>query len=163
MARYYSKISKEEFLQKIKELMRSSNDDDYEERETDEDLYPYELPKVIEKDLAKVRFDYENHSTFNEEQYPDSYPTGHRELLPDFHVFFAWAGGDWEYPVGFIFYFNDNKLRAYVPKDGNVWNKKEKCAYGSEEDSEPTPSNDVEEIPSFEKMREEIIKHITLK
>ena len=39
---------------------------------------------------------------------------------------FCWlginAGGDWEYPVFFIVYYDGKEFRAYSPKVGNVFN-----------------------------------------
>lgn len=34
-------------------------------------------------------------------------------------------------------------MRAYIPEDGNIYNKKEKCAYGSEDDYENSPDEDT--------------------
>ena len=116
---YYTEISKEEFLFKVKKLMENEE-------------YPYETSKSIEKDLDKVNFDWENYTTFDDTQGFCLYPVGYKELKPGMHLFFTAAGGDWEIPICFIYYWGDGELRAYIPKDGNLWNKKEKCAYGSE-------------------------------
>ena len=118
--RYYTETTKEDFLNKVKDLMLNEE-------------FPFEVPASIEKDLTKVNFDWENYTCFGETN-GFGYPIGHKELLPGFHVYFNAAGGDWETPVCYIFYNSDKGLRAYIPKDGNVWNKKEKCAYGSEND-----------------------------
>jgi hypothetical protein len=155
MTRFYTEISKEVFLARVKTLMESED-------------FPYELPSQIEKDLSKVNFDWENFTNFNETISFASYPVGYRELKPGFHVFFVNAGGDWEFPVCFIFYWGDGKLRAYIPEDGNAWNKREKCAYGSEEydnmkeDIEEDAYEYAEEIVE-ENMIDEILTHITKK
>jgi len=41
------------------------------------------------------------------------------------------AGGDWEYPVFFMIYWDGKKLRGYVPIEGNMWNTSAKMAYGN--------------------------------
>jgi len=154
MSRVYTEISKESFLGKVKKLM-------------DNEDFPYELPKVIESDLSKVRFDWENHTRFNDRHPFASHPVGYKEIAPGFHVFFANAGGEWEFPICYIFYWGNGSLRAYIPKDGNTWNKKEKCAYGSEENSEPINTDDeyerIEAELSIEKMINEILEHIIKK
>ena len=141
--RYYTEISKEKFLAQVKDIM-------------DDEEYPYEMPERIAKDILKVNFDFENFTSFDDKEGFSDYPVVYRELKPGFHVFFANAGGDWEFPVCFLLYWGSSgHLRGYTPKKGNVWNKKEKCAYddGEEHDSE---FNEVEMI-------EEILSHIVKK
>lgn len=47
-------------------------------------------------------------------------------------IVWAFAGGDWEFPVHFVLYLDPkNKIRAYIPSDGNVYCHKCKCTYGS--------------------------------
>lgn len=155
MPRFYTEISKEEFLTKVRNLM-----------ETEDDEFPYELPTAIEKDLSKVNFDWENYTTFGEKTGYAKYPVGYRKLADNFHIYFVNAGGDWEYPICFIFYWGDGKLRAYIPSEGNVWNKKEKCAYGSEEDldyNNPPQLGNLDLQISEPKMISEIFQHITKK
>jgi hypothetical protein len=97
------------------------------------------------------------------------YPVGYKELKSGFHIFFVNSGGDWEFPICFIFYWGDNKLRAYIPQDGNSWNKKAKCAYGSEDDMFEIFEKDEYDHDKFakdineSKMTEEILKHIIKK
>jgi hypothetical protein len=118
--RYYTEITKEEFLLRVKDVM-------------DNEEFPYEMPPSIIKDISKVSFDFENYTNFTDTSGFADYPVGHKEIKPGFHVFFINAGGDWEFPVCFIIYWGDCKLRGYVPKNGNVWNKKTKCAYDDED------------------------------
>ena len=144
--RYYYEISKEDFLKKVSEIM-------------DNEEYPYETSKSIEKDLDKVGFSWENYTDFSSTQGFCNYPVGYKEMKPGFHVFFAAAGGDWEIPICFIFYWGENELRAYIPKDGNLWNKKEKCAYGSE--NEPIDDyDDQDEIMKNEYSEEKLFADI---
>ena len=142
MARFYTEISKEEFLNKVETLMGEE--------------YPYKLPTIIKKDLSKVNFDWENYTEFKDGGFA-LYPNGYMEVSPGFHIFFAQAGGDWEYPVCFIFYWGNGILRAYIPNNGNVWNKKEKCAYGSEENEESEEVDEIVVTPEIahKKMRSE--------
>jgi len=150
MARYYGNITKIDFLNKIKELM-------------DNDDYPYEMPTQILKDLSKINFDFENYTGFDKTKGYANYPVGYKELISGFHVFFVNAGGDWEFPICYIYYWGyDNKLRAYIPKDGNAWHRKEKCAYGSNLSGE-YDELEVENEVSEEKIIHEILNHITKK
>lgn len=92
--RYYSEISKEDFLKKVEELMNSEE-------------YPFETTKSIEKDLDKVYFSWENHNRFGNRNTENfcNYPLGYKEMKPGFHVYFTAAGGDWEIPICFIYYW----------------------------------------------------------
>lgn len=45
------------------------------------------------------------------------------------------AGGDWEFPLFFIIYFDGKKFRAYMPSYGNTVNLDCKTAFGSEDSS----------------------------
>jgi hypothetical protein len=147
--RYYKPTTQEEFLTKIEKLMTSED-------------FPYDnLSQKIRKDLSKVRFDFENVTCFGDKQGFSTYPVGHREIAPGFHIYFVNAGGDWEWPICFIFYLGSKgKLRAYIPEDGNAWNKEEKCVYGSDEKGDGDTAHD-DEI-SEEKMVVEILSHILL-
>ena len=55
MARFYTEISKEKFLEAVKNLMGNEE-------------FPYELPAQIEKDLSKVNFDWENYTGFDDDE-----------------------------------------------------------------------------------------------
>jgi hypothetical protein len=131
MSRHAKLISLEKFKELTRELI---NDEEF----------PYNFPPKIEKDLSKVNFDFENYNLgkadpMYEEEYDSDfngycgYPCGY-EILPNgLPVLFVNAGGDWENPICFVIYYDGKELRAYIPSDGNIWNKKEKCAYGSED------------------------------
>lgn len=57
--------------------------------------------------------------------------------LGEFAIMLCLGGGDWEIPVYFAIYIDDNnKLRMYVPTKGNSFNPYTKTAYGSEEETE---------------------------
>lgn len=152
MARFYTEISKKEFLDRIKELM--SDDDEGE-------LWCYKEFSTSQKwikDLRKVNFDFENCTDFDTTEGFATYPVGYEELKSGFHVFFVNAGGDWEFPICFIFYWGENELRAYIPKCGNAWNRKEKSAYGNHEDDPFDPSDEVNEVDIKEDILYRIIK-----
>jgi len=155
MARFYTEISKKEFLTKVKNLM-------FDDEENDNG-YPWEMPQAIEKDLSKVNFDWENFTSFDTKEGFANYPVGYREIARGFHIFFAQAGGDWEFPVCFIFYWETGKLRAYIPKDGNVWNAKTKSAYGNDDRINREDQYKFMKIINEDKMIIEILKHITQK
>ena len=70
------------------------------------------------------------------------------------------AGGDWEFPVCFVMYWDGKELRAYIPKDGNAWNKKQKTAYGSEEDMDEDYEVDSEKIEEKEVSEEKIFADV---
>lgn len=160
MIRVYKQIHKEEFLDKVKDLMES-------------DSFPFVLPPAIARDLSKVNFDWENYTSFDDTRgfgngYADAngvistYPVGYKSLPQSFHIFYVNAGGDWEDPICFIFYWGGRQLRAYIPERGNVWNKKEKCAYGSENDYNNQTKDEDKDRFSLEEMEKDIQERIIL-
>ena len=64
------------------------------------------------------------------------------------------AGGDWEFPVCFILYWGNGKLRGYTPKDGNAWNKEERSAYDDGGDH----NDEINETKMFEEILKRIVK-----
>lgn len=85
---------------------------------------------TIKKDLSKITFDTENLDVDG----TDINYTGFYTLESGFTFLLCVGGGDWEMSLGFIIYYDGEKLRAYIPTLGNTFDLKEKCAYGSEED-----------------------------
>ena len=128
MSRYTQIIHINQLKEKLKPLLEQSD-------------FPYDLPSQVEKDLSKINFDFENYDF--EEGYSE-YPCGFRTLPNGVPVLFVNAGGDWEHPICFILYWDGKKIRGYIPEDGNVFNRKQKCAYGSEENGEDI---DFETLP----------------
>lgn len=99
------------------------------------DIYGNYAPSIVYKDLSKINFDMENIELVGEFSTPGAEDLNPFEMLGEFPVAWVSAGGDWEAPLIFVLYIGDKgELRAYIPKDGNAYNHKEKCAYGSEED-----------------------------
>lgn len=153
MPRFAVPITIDEFKSKCDKTFGINSEDGFD---------PYELPPTIQKDLGKVNFDFENWDIGNAhpsyEKYPtdhqgfNNYPVGYQTLPNGLPVLFVNAGGDWEYPICFCIYWDGKKMRAYIPEDGNIYNKKEKCAYGSEDDfddeteHEDLPEGDPEKI-----------------
>lgn len=93
--------------------------------------------KLVKKDLSKIDVDFENAEYISE--YHDLPGV---KSLEDFEMIGSDAGafpvawcvchGEWEYPLAFVLYIGqEGELRAYIPKDGNVYNKKAKAAYGN--------------------------------
>ena len=91
---------------------------------------------TVEKDLSEIYFSSENKFTSK-----DITPTidtstpnllGINTLENGLTFLGCMAGGDWEYPLFFIIYFDGKDLRGYVPCYGNPVNLDFKCAFGSE-------------------------------
>lgn len=95
-------------------------------------LDPYEYPSRIENDLKKVEFDHENVSYSTGDGYC-GYPCGYEVLENGLPVLFVNAGGDWENPVCYCIYWDGKNLRAYIPEDGNEYNKSTGKAWGNGE------------------------------
>jgi hypothetical protein len=125
MTRKAAKISKEELQQKFSALMKEH------ERY---DIINGEPPFAkVASDLKKVHFDFENfdYESENDERTSHLGP----QQIDDFVFIGCAAGGDWEFPVYFIVYLDQNgkTLRAYVPENGNAWNRTTKQAYGNDD------------------------------
>jgi len=136
------KISLQLFEEKLKPLL---------EREH----FPYDLGKTIDKDLAKVQFDWEN--------WEHEHGECGVKVVNEFPFLLMWAGGDWEYPVRFIIYWDGKQLRGYIPTEGNVFNKETKAAYGNEYDFKKEEVDD-KDIPEFDmdKFTDDILNRIQL-
>jgi hypothetical protein len=98
-------------------------------------ISPYDFQNIdkIGEDLKKVQFDFENCEYEHQNEWGKwEGMLGYRKEYPLSYIG-AMAGGDWEYPVYFIIYLDqDGKtFRAYIPKDGNQWNHDTKAAFGS--------------------------------
>jgi len=128
MSRYFKKITLDEFKEKLKPMI--SNEE-----------FPYEgIPDAVSKEW-KVTSDWENFECgkdYNTEELKEgkvqgfsNYPCGLRMLSNGMPVLFINAGGDWEYPICFIIYWDGEKLRGYTPTKGNVFDRKEKEAFGN--------------------------------
>lgn len=105
----------------------------------------YELKDALgsrfKDDIEKVEFDFEN---FTDDHLEEDIGRamgwlGFRKFwtrpLTCFSFIGCNAGGDWEYPISFLIYIDqDGKtFRGYIPKEGNVWNYDTKQAFGNDE------------------------------
>lgn len=110
----------------------------------DEDL----IKERLGKDL-KVKFSFENFECPGPNAYGKGSLLGFKTLSNGMTYCGMSAGGDWEYPVFFIVYWDGKKLRGYVPTDGNPWNTTTKEAYGNK---------DVEDLKNAKKRWPEAYK-----
>ena len=114
---------------------------------------------LANKDVSKIDFDFENSEIDRE---------GEKALPDGTSIIWAYAGGDWEYPVYFVLYLDpDNHIRAYVPKDGNTYCHKCKSAWGTcecndEKDSEDH-LNDDDYGPDYDAMYKDVCNRIQTK
>lgn len=121
MSRKFVEISIEELKNKI--AFYSKNEE-----------YPYSLINAIRSDL-KVQFDLENFSDKKNCIGPCGM-MGYHTLENGLTFCGMCAGGDWEFPVFFIVYWDGKKLRGYIPTYGNPWNTKTKKAFGNDNDAD---------------------------
>jgi hypothetical protein len=79
-----------------------------------------------------VKFDCEN-ITYEDEQFDmPGFTAGYAMLDSKLPVRWVGVGGDWEMPVAACVYIgDDDELKVYVPKAGNVWNFNTKHAIGN--------------------------------
>lgn len=163
-----TKISKEDFFQKIVSLHKESEeyqdylDEDFNYDDFSEtDIYFEVLMESsrIKKDLAKVKFDGENWQFSLEEMHKEEGEeplVGVHALENGLTFLGGYAGGDWECPVFFIIYLYGKSLRGYIPSYGNTYNLDFKTAFGSE-----TESNKYESVLEKKKYTSEddMIQH----
>lgn len=147
MSRYFAPITKDEFLQKWNDHLKLVCGWNQYAKEGEEfepnDYHSYYPTDSISKDI-KIIVDFEN-CHYQAEDNLMNYPCGYKELPNGMHCMFLNAGGDWEYPVCIVLYWDGKKMRAYIPKAGNAWNRRTKTAFGSEGESEDC-DGDPEEI-----------------
>ena len=86
----------------------------------------------IVKDLGKIEFDIENICYTP----VDDMICGLTTLPNGLACLKLMASGDWEIPVFFIIYFDGDKLRAYIPMAGNIYNGFTKQAIGNDKDKD---------------------------
>lgn len=115
MFRYFAPITPAELKKKIEAFADDNGDFSF-----------HILKEKLDGDL-KVEFDLEN-----VEQKGEMY--GYKTLKDNgFTYFGVSAGGDWEFPVFFVVYWDGKKIRGYVPTDGNPWNTTTKQAFGNDD------------------------------
>ena len=112
----------------------------------------------LSKDL-KISFDTENMIVENDRYGMSILGLQH---IKDFNFLGVYAGGDWEVPVFFILYYDDkNKLRAYIPSDGNPYNRKTKEAWGNDCDEDFNIDDPMYDFV-WDKIKEDIKKRFGL-
>lgn len=125
----------------------------------------YDASAPANKDVKKIDFDFENSGATTE--FYDKDIDKHSQLTDGTAIVWAYAGGDWEFPVQFILYLDPkNKIRAYIPSDGNVYCHKCKCAYGTcecEDSPEEFDDDFYEQMIDFDKMMVDINNRIQIK
>lgn len=93
------------------------------------------IAEALSEDLDNfgVEFDTENCSGDPEEQYDmPGYKFGLDTLAGGTPIMWFGAGGDWEAPIAFCLYLGeDGKIHAYVPREGNCYNKETNAAFGN--------------------------------
>ena len=99
----------------------------------------WDVQKTVRDDLSKIEVDTENVDYIGEYEMPGTESLERFEMIGTggtaFPVAWCACGGDWENPLVFVLYIGrKGELRAYIPKDGNVYNKKTKAAYGNGDD-----------------------------
>jgi len=149
-----------EYVEKYSEQMAEAKADGfYYKNNMEPEDYLMEVLRVapISKDV-KYEFDDEN---YNYEGKYASYTTLDNGLT----YFGFWAGGDWEYGVFGIVYYDGKQLRAYIPTRGNMVNTKTKAALGDgdEEDDEIIEKYGGNEEFNIEAMIDEIKTRIVVK
>ena len=133
-----AKISIEELKTIIAQYAKKYVPDEYDE---DEPNFDYLLPELmysyetLEKDL-KYSFDMENFTTQKDEFDAADEFVGYNTLDNGLTFLGFCAGGDWEFPVFGILYYDGKKLRAYIPTRGNMINTKSKSAFGNDEETD---------------------------
>lgn len=145
--------SREDFLSALKDLTEKA---DAEELTS--------VADALSKDLDKsgIEFDTENCSGDPEDFDMPGYELGQDTLAGGTFIMWFGAGGDWEQPIAFCVYLGeDDKIHAYVPHEGNCYNKETNAAFGNSlgmSSQEEMESLGVEYKFDMDKMREDASK-----
>ena len=141
--------------QKVQELMNPDDNIKKPRALRRTEYFPYNMPKRMDNDLGKISFDWEN---WDDGNLKDRTKDNGFETLPNgLPILWMWAGGDWEFPVTFVLYWDGKGLRAYIPEEGNVYNKERKSDYGNN-DEEEGEAQDFD----YDKMRLDIMNRIKI-
>lgn len=166
MSRKAVKITEEKFIKTLRK--KASKTEFFQEEYYTEEIEEMSAERLIYnvmigqemtklfKDIGKIDVSFENVLLENNHR---NYPLGFKELPNGVNGYLIMVGGDWEYPVAVFMYYDGKDFRAYVPKDGNSYNKKYKCAYGSEPNKIDREAFKPEEH-DFEKMFKDIENRI---
>ena len=81
-----------------------------------------------------------------------------------FPVLWCAGGGDWELPLVFIVYIDeDGKLRGYIPSDGNAYNHEKNAAYGNNDGDPEYGEGDPRYVFDKAKLKSDVAKEIIVK
>jgi hypothetical protein len=97
-----------------------------------EEFDRYNFPNIVREGDVKISFDLENVDA----EYDTDRLTGYHTLDNGLSFLGLSCGGDWEYPVFWIIYWDGKELRGYVPTEGNYFNRITKEAYGNGDDKD---------------------------
>lgn len=173
MPRFAKKgTTKQDILEKMIEFIKKDecfDPDDFDETDREQviEKYLYYMAYSDSKtrdDLDKIDFDFENCGEI--EKFNDANLVQHSKLSDGTAIIWCFAGGDWEYPINFVIYLDDkNKLRGYIPSDGNIYCHKCKCAYGTCECDEAESDRILDEQPDpdYAKMYADVCNRIQTK
>lgn len=118
-----------------------------------------DVTETVINDLDKVEFDGENYTCGEYFGHSHKDILGLKTLPNGMPYLGCYAGGDWEEPVFFILYWDGNKVRGYVPKEGNVYNTKTNKAWGNDDDDDMEIDRDLDK----NLLRQDIQKRIIAK
>lgn len=144
-----SRFAKRSTIEELKNRMIEASKDEW--CETEDDLDSTNIIYTLPPEDFNIVFDCENFVTPLENyNIEDEYNDVDFIQLDGFSIALCYAGGDWEYPVWFCIYIDDNnKLRVYIPTNGNTFNKYTKTAFGSEESTKLDPIKVWKDIPDL--------------
>lgn len=114
------------------EALRAKLEAAFREEPGDYGFSSHLVTEKLGKDL-KVEFDTENFESGLDYKGERSKFMGFHTLDNGLTFCGMYAGGDWEYPVHWIVYWDGKKLRGYIPTEGNPYNTDTKRAYGNDE------------------------------
>jgi len=132
--RTYSVMDPDKFTRAIraKALATTSERQDDGTQDLTTFLYHSRLTRLGRSSDWSIAFDFENFTCTKGEFKDNGGVLVGTQQIGDFVFLGCLAGGDWELPVFFIFYFSgEGFLRVYVPRKGNVFCSEHGCAYGS--------------------------------
>lgn len=156
MSRHFEKLTQQEFFDKIKpsitKLLKEDRWFDPKDLPTTGSEFIKYLDswamdmydKLIDSDLSKILFNNENLDTDSSYNGIKSKIFGLQTLPNGMPFVGVSAGGDWEWPICFILYWDGSKFRGYIPEKGNHFNKYTKTAYGSEDDGKSVTEAQIE-------------------
>jgi hypothetical protein len=124
------------------------------------------------KDLSMVNVDFENMESFDSEDaythLPGLESMDGYEMIGEgdsaFPVLWCAGGGDWELPLVFIVYIDeDGKLRGYIPSDGNAYNHEKNAAYGNNDGDPVYGEGDPRYVFDKAKLKSDVANRIVVK